>query len=183
MSADTTSAGAVTSQDEKTTLLGDTKQDYASILRWMSFANSEILPSLGGWFNPLIGRRPFNKQEVDESMNATLQRMQIMEDHLSVNTYLVGEHLTLADLFVVGVVAGGFMFFFDKAWRAEHPAVTRWFEHVYAQPIYADVAGKPVLVEKAMPNAPPKKEGMPTQKTQVKDEPKLAPQAQPPVPV
>lgn len=139
----------------------------------MSFANSEILPSLGGWFNPLIGRRPFNKQEVEQSMNATLQRLQIMEDHLSVNTYLVSDHLTLADLFVVGVVAGGFMFFFDRAWRTEHPAVTRWFEHVYAQPIYANVAGKPELVEKAMPNTPQKKHdrGRPTQGVQIKTEP------------
>lgn len=162
--------GAVTSLNEKTTLLGDTKQDYASILRWMSFANSEILPSLGGWFNPLIGRAPFNQQELDQSMNATLQRLRIMEDHLSVTTYLVGERLTLADLFVTGVVAGGFMFFFDKAWRAEHPAVTRWFEHVYAQPIYADVAGRPVLVEKAIPNTFLKQEGEPTQEIQAEGE-------------
>ena len=136
----------------------------------MSFANSEILPSLGGWFNPLIGRAPFNQQELDQSMNATLQRLRIMEDHLSVTTYLVGERLTLADLFVTGVVAGGFMFFFDKAWRAEHPAVTRWFEHVYAQPIYADVAGRPVLVEKAIPNTFLKQEGEPTQEIQVEGE-------------
>ena len=52
----------VTSQNEKTTLLGKTKQDYASILRWMSFANSEVLPKLAGWFLPLVGRSPYNKK-------------------------------------------------------------------------------------------------------------------------
>jgi elongation factor 1-gamma len=160
----------VTSLNEKTTLLGDTKQDYASIVRWMSFANSEILPSLGGWFNPLIGRAPFNKQENEKHRNATLQKVQILEDHLRTRTYLVGEPLTLADLFVTGVVAGGFMCFFDKAWRAEHPAVTRWFELVHAQPIYADVAGKPVLVEIAMPNYPMKKPEQPVQQTPAKEE-------------
>ncbi|CRK38558.1 hypothetical protein BN1708_020538, partial [Verticillium longisporum] len=51
-----------TSQNEKTTLLGKTKQDYASILRWMSFVNSEVLPPLGGWFRPLLGRDPYNKK-------------------------------------------------------------------------------------------------------------------------
>lgn len=126
----------------------------------MSFANSEILPSLGGWFNPLIGRAPFHKQDIERHMNATLQKLQVLENHLRTRTFLVGERLSLADLFVTGVVAGGFMCFFDRAWRADHPAVTRWFELVHAQPIYADVAGggKPVLVEKAMPNAPPKKQ-------------------------
>merc|ERR1711977_558566 len=43
----------ITSQNEKTTLLGKTKQDYAAILKWMSFFNTEILPTLGGWFRPL----------------------------------------------------------------------------------------------------------------------------------
>jgi len=148
----------ITSQNEKTTLLGKTKQDYASILRWMSFANSEVLPSLGGWFRPLIGRDPYNKKNVEDSMKATQLKMKMLEDHLMINTYLVGERLTLADLFMVGIVARGFQFFFDKEWRAEHPSVTRWYETVYNQPIYSDVADKFALIEKAIPNQPPKKE-------------------------
>ena len=147
----------VTSLNESTPLLGNSKKDYASIVRWMSFANSEILPSLGGWFNPLIGRSPFNKAAIEGHMAATLQKVRVLETHLTTNTWLVGERLTLADLFVTGVVAGGFMCFFDRAWREKHPAVTRWVELVYAQPIFAEVAGKPVFVEKAMPNVPPKK--------------------------
>jgi len=42
----------ITSQNEKTTLLGKTKQDYASILKWMSFFNSEIVYNLGLCTNP-----------------------------------------------------------------------------------------------------------------------------------
>ncbi|KAK1088621.1 elongation factor EF-1 gamma subunit [Friedmanniomyces endolithicus] len=60
----------ITSQNEKTTLLGKTKQDYASILRWMSFANTECLPRLGAWFRPLIGRDPYNKKNVDDALPA-----------------------------------------------------------------------------------------------------------------
>jgi elongation factor 1-gamma len=149
----------VTSQNENSTLLGDTKQEYASIVRWMSFANSEILASLGGWFNPLIGRRPFIKEEVQENMKATLQKLRILENHLGGRKYLVGKQLSLADLFVVGIVAGAFRFFLDKTWRDEHPAITGWFEHVHSQPIFAEVAGMPVLAEKAMPNVPPTNAG------------------------
>lgn len=124
----------------------------------MSFANSEVLPSLGGWFRPLIGRDPYNKKNVEDSMKATQLKMKMLEDHLMINTYLVGERLTLADLFMVGIVARGFQFFFDKEWRAEHPSVTRWYETVYNQPIYSAVADKFALIEKAIPNQPPKKE-------------------------
>ncbi|PPJ56047.1 hypothetical protein CBER1_03406 [Cercospora berteroae] len=146
----------VASQKEDTTLLGDSKEDYASIVRWMSFANMEILLHLGGWFNPIIGRRPFVQSEVDESDRQTNKRMDILEKHLEGRVYLVGNRLSLADMFVTGVVAGGFMFFFDQAWRESHPNVTRWFLDVYEQPIYADIAGKAILAEKAMPNAPPR---------------------------
>ncbi|KAL9094196.1 MAG: hypothetical protein Q9165_003611 [Trypethelium subeluteriae] len=151
----------VTSQNEKTTLLGKTKQDYASILRWMSFANSEVLPAISGWFRPLLGRDPFNKKNVEESQKATFAALKVMEDHLLVNTYLVGERLTLADLFATSLIARGFQYVLDKKWRQENPNVTRWFETIYNQQIYADVAGKPELIETTLPLQPPKKEQAP----------------------
>jgi len=168
----------VTSQNEKTTLLGKTKQDYASILRWMSFANSEALPALGGWFRPLIGRDPYNKKSVEDSQARALKTLKVLEDHLLVNTYLVGERLTLADLFTVSLIARGFQFFFDKEWRSENPNITRWYETIINQPIYSEVAEKSEMIEKAIPNQPPKKEAAPKQEKPKAEKPKAAPKAQ-----
>ncbi|KXT15879.1 hypothetical protein AC579_5531 [Pseudocercospora musae] len=148
----------LTSQNEKTTLLGKTKQDYASILQWMSFANTELLPGLGAWFRPLIGRDPYNKKSVDDAQKATAANVKALEEHLTVNTYLVSERLTLADLFTASIASRGFQFFFDKQWRSQHPAVTRWFETVANQDIFKAVAGEPKFIETAIPNTPPKKE-------------------------
>jgi len=105
-----TSAIIVASQNEKTTLLGGTKQDYASILRWMSFANSEILPTLGGWFRPLIGRDPYNKKSVDTAQASALKAAGVLEKHLLTQTFLVGERLTIADLFATSIIARGFQY-------------------------------------------------------------------------
>nr|POF24089.1 elongation factor 1-gamma 1 [Quercus suber] len=165
----------VTSQNEKTTLLGKTKQDYASILKWMSFANSELLPGLGGWFRPLIGRDPYNKKNVDDAQKATLANAKILEEHFLVNTYLVGERLTLADLFTVAMISRGFQYFFDKQWRDEHPSLTRWYETVYNQDIYSAVAPKFAFTEKALPNTAPKKEEKPKAEPPKKQEKKAAP--------
>jgi elongation factor 1-gamma len=162
----------VTSQNEKTTLLGKTKQDYASILRWMSFANSELLPSIGGYFRPLVGRDPYNKKHVDDSLKATNAKTKVMEDHLTVNTYLVGERLTLADLFSASILGRGFQYIFDKEWRSQNPSVTRWYETVCNQSIWTDVVGKPTFIEKALPNQPPKKEEKPKQEQPKKQEKK-----------
>jgi elongation factor 1-gamma len=159
------------SQNEKTALLGKTKQDYASILRWMSFANTEVLSPLGGWFRPIIGRDPYNKKNVDDSQKAALKAVHVLEEHLLTHTYLVSERLTLADLFAASILARGFQYFFDKKWRAENPNVTRWYETVYNVPNYTAVAGKLEYIEEAIKNVPPKKEAAP-KKEQAKAAPK-----------
>lgn len=114
----------VTSQNEKTTLLGKTKQDYASILKWMSFFNAEVLPATAGVFRPLIGRDPYNKASVQKSEEATEKAIKVVEEHLANNTYLAGERVTLADLFAAGLVSRGFQYLFGKEWRTAHPNTT-----------------------------------------------------------
>ncbi|EXJ79711.1 elongation factor 1-gamma [Capronia epimyces CBS 606.96] len=147
-----------TSQNEKTTLLGKTKQDYATIVRWMSFSNSEILPNIGAWFRPLTGRDPYNKKSVDDAKKAANDAINVLEQYLLVHTFLVGERITLADLFVTSQIARGFTYVLDKAWRSEHPNTTRWFETVTAQPIWKAIIEEPILIEEAVKYTPPKKE-------------------------
>ena len=138
---------AVASQTPKTTLLGSIKQDGADILHWMSFANSEILPPLAGWFAPLIGRAPYIKSQVAKSRTQTLKAVQVLEDHLHKRTFLVGERVTLADLFVASIIGRGFQYVLDRKWREGHPNVTRWYETVHNVPYYAAVAGEMMLIE------------------------------------
>ncbi|KAH8772821.1 hypothetical protein F5883DRAFT_549605 [Diaporthe sp. PMI_573] len=161
----------ITSQNEKTTLLGKTKQDYASILKWTSYFNTEVLPSLGKWYRPLIGRDPYNKKAVDDASKAAAKAIATVEEHLKHNTYLVGERITLADLFAVGVIARGFEFFFDNKWRQENPNVSRWYETVYNQPIYSAVAPKFELLDTPkLTNVAPKKPEQPKKEAAAKKE-------------
>lgn len=139
----------------------------------MSFANQEVLPALGGWFRPLIGRDPYNKKNIDEASKNTLKAVSVLNEHLFVHTYLVGERITLADLFTAGIIARGFQYFFDKQWREENPNVTRWYETVCNQSIYSDIAGKPEFIDEAIKNQPPKTE------KQEKAKKEQAPKAQP----
>lgn len=160
----------MTSQNEKTTLLGKTKQDYASILRWASFGNSQVLPALGGWFRQLIGKDPYNKKSVEEAQKRSERVVKILEDHFLVNTYLVGERLTLADVLVAGHISRGFQYVYGKDWRSKNPNVTRWFETVWHQPIWSDVSEKLEFIENAVTYQPPKKEPAPK-----KEQPKVVP--------
>ena len=148
----------VASQNEKTTLLGKTKQDYAQIVRWMSFGNAHVLPHIGSWFRPLVGRDPYNKANVEKSQHNAEKALYVLEQHLLVHTYLVGERITLADLFMASMVLRGFEYVLDKRWRDEHPNTTRWYETVTAQPIWRAAVSEVKMCDEAVKYTPPKKE-------------------------
>lgn len=141
----------------------------------MSFANHEIVPKLGGYFRPIIGRDPYNKKNVEDSMKGAYQTVDVLEKHLLVNTFLVGERITLADFFAVSVVARGFQYLFGKTWRQENPNVTRWYETVYNQPAYAAVAEKITFIDEPLKNQPPKKDPAPKKE----QAPKVASESKP----
>jgi len=163
------------SQNEKTTLLGKTKQDYASILRWMSFANSEVIPAVGQWYQLLAGIQPYNKKHVTDAEAKANKAMKVLDDHFLVNTYFVADRLTLADVFAAFLCVRGFQNFFDKDWRNAHPNVSRWFETVSNQPIFTDVLPKVELSAKAMANvAPAKPAGEKKQAEKAAPKPKAA---------
>jgi elongation factor 1-gamma len=151
----------VTSQNEKTTLLGKTKQDYASIVRWMSFANSELLPKIAAWYRPLLGLDPYNKKTVDEAAKTAVKTVEVFEQHLTANTYLVGERITLADLFTAALLTRAFATVFDKKFRSENPATTRWYNTIIAQAAFKAVVPSPVFTEEVIKYTAPKKEEKP----------------------
>lgn len=132
---------AVASQDTHGALLGASKRERADVLRWMSFANSEVLPPLGGWFAPLVGRAPYVEARVAAARAQTLRAVDVLEEHLLARTYVVGDRVTVADLFVASVVARALQYCLDGEWRGGHGNVMRWFETVRNVPCYAAVAG------------------------------------------
>lgn len=140
----------------------------------MSYANNEILPAVAGFFRPLVGRDPYNKKLVDDQQKATYKMIGVLEQHLLVNTFVVGERITLADIFAVSIVSRGFEYLFDKKWRQENPNVTRWFETIHNQPNYTAIVSKLPFIEEALKNQPPVKKDQPPKKEK-EPTPKAAP--------
>jgi elongation factor 1-gamma len=127
----------------------------------MSFTNSHVLPHIGDWFRPLIGRDPYNKKQVEDASKAALASIHVLEQHFLVHTFLVGERITLADIFTASLIARGFEYVLDKQWRMNNTNTTRWFETVTAQPIYKAIVESPTMIEEAVKYTPPKKEKAP----------------------
>jgi elongation factor 1-gamma len=87
----------------------DTKA-FAETVQWCSFANHEVLPTLGAWFRPTLGRDPYNKKNVDAAEVNIKKILKYIDGVLLHKTYLVGERLTLADLVLTAYLDRGFQY-------------------------------------------------------------------------
>ncbi|GFQ76639.1 elongation factor 1-gamma [Trichonephila clavata] len=67
---------------------------------WINFAESEILPPSCTWTFPCLGIMQFNKQNTEKAKEDIKHVLKVLDDHLLTSTYLVGEHITQADISV-----------------------------------------------------------------------------------
>ncbi|GAA5916877.1 hypothetical protein JCM6882_007442 [Rhodosporidiobolus microsporus] len=153
----------IISQKNQAGLLGSTKEESASALQWASWANADLLPSLGAWFRPLIGAAPYQKPAVEAAKAKALKHLAYLEETLSTRTFLASERVTLGDIFVASVLFRGFENVLDAEWRAANPNIVRFWKTVYHQPAFFAVLGnvEPTPVETAVVYTPPKKEAKP----------------------
>jgi elongation factor 1-gamma len=131
----------VASKNDTSTLLGATRRDYYDIVRWMSFANGDLLPAIGGCLLPQIGRRQIIVQDSNDSIRAFRDRCGLIEQHLQGKQFLVAEQLTLGDLFVFGMLTGAYVAW-NKTMEVEYPNVSRWFYALAELPMVKDVTGQ-----------------------------------------
>jgi elongation factor 1-gamma len=101
---------SVAKQDPNTTLIPNDTKSYAQVIKWCSFANHEVLPSLGAWFCPLTGRTPYNKKAVDAAEVTIKTILKYLDGYLLDHTYLVGERLTIADIVMTAHLDRGFQY-------------------------------------------------------------------------
>jgi elongation factor 1-gamma len=141
---------AVTSQSDTTTLLGSTRRDYYNILKWLSLANSDLLPAIGGVILPLLGLHQAVKKDTQDCLRAFHADCKVLDAQLRQSKYLVGEQVTLADLFTVGTLVFGVMVF-HKMLKVEYPRLFEWFNEVYELPMFKAVAGELRLLDIPFP--------------------------------
>lgn len=127
-------------------------RDYAEIIRWMSFINSEVQPSLAKWFKPVVGRRVYDQKSVENASATTNTAIAILETHFlkTGNKYFLGQEITLADLFAASSLSRGFQYVFDTKWQNRFPQVTKWFTNIINLPIWQAVVPTFTVIEDAV---------------------------------
>ncbi|RLV92805.1 Elongation factor 1-gamma 1 [Spathaspora sp. JA1] len=144
--------------DPKSKLLGKNAAEYAEIIKWCSFSNSEFLATVAKAHRSIIGITPYNKKLVDESLSYLEQVADVYETRLANYTYLVGERVTLADILVATFLRRGFDWYFGTEWRKKHPGTTRWFKTLIGSEYLAEFIPSYEFRDKPEEYVPPKKE-------------------------
>jgi len=137
-------------------LRGKTDLEKAQVLQWVSFADSEILPSSCAWVFPLLGILPYNKRTEERAKEDVKQALNVLNQHLLNNTFLVGERVTLADIVVFTTLLNAYQHVLEPAFRGPYGNVTRWFTTVLNQPQVLKVVKNVTLAEKAIEFDPKK---------------------------
>ncbi|GAA5856095.1 hypothetical protein JCM8547_002977 [Rhodosporidiobolus lusitaniae] len=149
-------------KENKAGLLGASKEDAAKVTQWASWANADLLPSIAAWFRPLVGAVPYQKPAVEAAKAKAVKHLEYLEKALATRTFLVGERVTLADIFVASALFRGFENVLDAEWRKANPNTVRFWQTVLHQPQFFEVlGGEPTPVETAVVYTPPKKEAKP----------------------
>ena len=97
-------------QDPNTKLTGSNLQEETTILRWASFTNYELLPPIMAWINPVIGRSQSSPEALAKLEEGCELTVRAIEKEIKGKQYLVGNTLTLADLFVISGLARGYQY-------------------------------------------------------------------------
>ena len=120
--------------EEVKKLLGSTILEESEILRWDAFSVSDFLNREVNYVEPLIGMMPYDADTHPKAKEQFDVAVQIFEDHLNNHQFLVGDHVTLADLSGVSSFFLGFNYAFDENWSHQYPSITRWYKEVTKSP-------------------------------------------------
>lgn len=106
--------------------------------------------------------RPYNKVNITAAEKKTSSLFLVLEKLLQSRTFLVGERITLADIFLANHLVYSFSVLLDESWRSQHPNILRHFHTIVHQPVVAAaLGGEPTLIASRVQYSPPKKEKAP----------------------
>ena len=123
---------------EGTEFLPYDRFSHAQVLQWLFFEQYSHEPFIATsrfWIS-ILGKAEEHKEALEQKRESGYAALRVMENHLNIRNFFVGERYTIADiaLFAYTHVAneGGFDL-------TQFPAIQAWIERVKAQPRYISI--------------------------------------------
>lgn len=152
----------VAAQNPAAGLLGTDAHSAALVEQWLSFVETEVRMR-----NILINqvcRGIYNLKPYNKGLHAFLaarhaEALVVLEAHLTKNTFLVGERVTLPDISLAIALAFAVQITLGVEERKRYPAVLRHLDTVFYMPSIKGALGSEIkYAEKPLTHQPPAKE-------------------------
>ncbi len=128
-----------------TGLYGRTTYESGLVDQWMDFCSLEVEAPRGVWLYPLYGYTTFDADTYATAKADMTKALNALNAHLASRTYMVGNHITLADIVLVTALVDLYARVFSPEFRAPFVHVNRWFNTIVNQPKVAGIVGKVTL--------------------------------------
>ncbi|KAL7420213.1 hypothetical protein Q5752_005180 [Cryptotrichosporon argae] len=154
------------------TLIPSDAKDLALARQWQYFADQELFIKHSVASQILGGKMlPYNKAIFDGLVNTLTAKLEILNGVLADKTFLVGERITIADIFIATALTNLFTGLIDASIRAKVPNVVRYTETVIKNPKIAHIFdnGNVEFIEKQPAYVPPAKAEKPKEAAKSKE--------------
>lgn len=113
--------------------------------------DSRYLPLIPGFTHP----PPYNQETVESGKKQSLALLNKLEEQIGSKAYLVGDSLTLADIFLAIFISRGLEWVLDAEWRETHPNIMRHFLRFADIAEVKEVVPHFILIDKETANVDP----------------------------
>ena len=119
-----------------TPFLPDDPFELASVMRWLIYEQTDVVPSMGGLrFRLLVGRLTADDPDARRRRAAAHEVLELLDEQLAAHLFFVGDRYTIADVAIYGYAHRAAEAGIDLE---PYAAVRAWFERVAAQPGYIE---------------------------------------------
>lgn len=127
---------------------GDCSFSEAQVWQWLSYADNHIHPAVASWVHLCFGTSGVHISPA-KAKEEVINVMKYLDAVLLLQTYFVGERISLADVVVFTTLLPAYVHVLDAETRKPFVNVNRWFSTILHQPQVLKVVGSVKLCEKA----------------------------------
>jgi elongation factor 1-gamma len=128
-------------------LCGATPFEAAQVDSWLDFCVQDLEIPATLWIAPILGWMDENEAVTARASQDLKKGMGVLENHLKMETFVVGRQMTLADIAIATTLLLPLKLVLDAKARAAFPNVMRWFDLCVHQQAFIDTVGETKLCE------------------------------------
>jgi len=134
-----------------TNLVGSNNFESAVVDQWIDFNQGTVGPNLATTMLATYGWMPVEKEKYDNAVKALKSACTTLNVYLQGKEWLVGKHVTVADV-VLGVsIVNAFQSVLDGGFRKAMASLTSWVDRFIALPEFVSIMGKVKFCAKVFP--------------------------------